>query len=115
MLGALAKESFHMLLRPRSPGKFSPPRMALLITLLAILAAMLILRALDVAGFNGTAPGEMDWNGDGQVLWPEIVQGFYAVGVRETSEGQRVCRHYAFLRTPEEAIRVDCRVQMVPP
>jgi len=104
-----------MLLRTRSPRKFSPPRMALLITLLAILAAMLILRALEVAGFNGTAPEEMDWNGDGQVTWPEIVQGFYAVRVRETSEGPRVCRHYAFLRTPEEAIRVDCRVQMAPP
>jgi len=103
-----------MLLRTKSSSArgFSPPRLALSVTLLAMLAAMLVLRALDVAGFNGTAPGEMDWNGDGQVTWPEIVQGFYAVRVRELREGQRVCRHYAFLRTPEEALRVDCRVEM---
>jgi len=86
--------------------------MALLLVLLAMLIAMLILRALDVAGFNGTVPEEMDWNGDGQVTWPEIVQGFYAVSVRETREGARRCRHYAFLRRPDDTIRVDCRVQI---
>jgi len=83
--------------------------------LLAMLVAMLVLRALDVAGFNGTAPEDMDWNNDGQVIWPEIVQGFYAVRVRETREGPRLCRHYAFLRTPDTAIRVDCRVEMPAP
>jgi len=101
-----------MLLRTYSPRTFSPPRMALLITLLAMLIAMLVLRALDVAGFNGTTLEEMDWNGDGQVNWPEIVQGFYAVRVHETTEGRRICRHYAFLRSADETIRVDCRVQM---
>jgi len=103
-----------MLLRRKSssPRGFSPPRIALFVTLLAILAAMLILRALDVAGFNGTVPEEMDWNGDGQVTWPEIMQGFYAVGVRQTREAQRICRHYAFLRTPQAVIRVDCRMEM---
>jgi len=104
-----------MLLRSRSPSSrrgFSPPRMALLATLLAMFATMLVLRALDVAGFNGTAYTQMDWNGDGEVTWPEIVQGFYAVRVREVSEGRRVCRHYAFMRTPGQAIRVDCRVEV---
>jgi len=104
-----------MLLRSRShPSRrgFSPPRMALLVTLLAMFATMLILRALDVAGFNGTAYTDMDWNGDGEVSWPEIVQGFYAVRVRELSEGRRVCRHYAFMRAPDQAIRVDCRVEV---
>jgi len=104
-----------MLLRTRSAHKFSPPRMALLLALLAILAAMLILRALDVAGFNGTTPEEMDWNGDGRVLWSEIVEGFYRVQVRETIDGPRVCRHYAFLRTPDDTIRVDCRVKVAAP
>jgi len=104
-----------MLLRLRSSSSrrgFSPPRLALLVTLLAMFAAMLILRALDVAGFNGTVHTQMDWNGDGEVSWPEIVQGFYAVRVREVVEGPRVCRHYAFMRTPDEAIRVDCRTKM---
>jgi len=104
-----------MLLRVGSSSsgrRFSPPRLALLATLLAMLAAMLILRALDVAGFNGTMYTDMDWNADGEVTWPEIVQGFYAVRVREVSEGRRVCRHYAFLRTPDQTIRVDCRVEV---
>jgi len=104
-----------MLLRVGSSSSrrgFSPPRLALLATLLAVFAAMLILRALDVAGFNGTAHTDMDWNGDGEVTWPEIVQGFYAVRVREVSEGRRVCRHYAFMRTPDQTIRVDCRVEV---
>jgi len=106
-----------MLLRSRSSSSssrrgFSPPRLALLATLLAMLTAMLILRVLDVAGFNGTVYTDMDWNADGQVTWPEILQGFYAVRVREVSEGRRVCRHYAFLRTPDQPIRVDCRVEM---
>jgi len=104
-----------MLLRSPSPTSrrgFSPRRLALLATLLAIFAAMLILRALDVAGFNGTAYTDMDWNGDGEVTWPEIVQGFYAVRVRETREGRRICRHYAFMRAPDQAIRVDCRVEV---
>jgi len=104
-----------MLLRSRSSSSvrgFSPPRVALLATLLAMFVAMLILRALDVAGFNGTAPKDMDWNADSEVTWPEIVQGFYAVRVREVSEGRRVCRHYAFLRPPDQVIRVDCRVEV---
>jgi len=103
-----------MLLRSRTSSQhgFSPPRLALLLTLLAMLVAMLVLRMLDVAGFNGTALTDMDWNGDGEVTWPEIVQGFYAVRVREVSEGRRVCRHYTFLRAPDQTIRVDCRVEM---
>jgi len=104
-----------MLLRPRESRPFSTPRKALLLALLAMLVAMYLLRALDVAGFNGTTPEDMDWNGDGVVTWPEIVQGFYAVSVRETREGARVCRRYAFLRRSDDAIRVDCRVQMAAP
>jgi len=82
------------------------------VVLSAMLVAMWVLRALDVAGFNGTEPADMDWNGDGQVTWPEIMQGFYAVRVHVTGEGPRVCRHYAFLRVPEAIIRVDCQNQM---
>jgi len=107
-----------MLLRTRSTSSrrgWSRRRSALLIALAALLATMWILRALDIAGFNGTAPGQMDWNGDGQVSWPEIIQGFYAVRVDETREGARTCRRYAFLRAPDVSIRVDCRVEFTTP
>jgi len=103
-----------MLLRTRSPSSrrsWSRRRIALLAALAGVMAAAWVLRLLDVAGFNGTAPEQMDWNGDGQVVWAEILQGFYAVSVRETREGARTCRRYAFLRTPDTPIRVDCRVE----
>jgi len=104
-----------MLLRTRSPSSprrgWSRRRVALLLTVLVMLALMWLLRALNIAGFNGTAPEQMDWNGDGQVTWAEILQGFYAVSVQDTREGARSCRRYAFLRTPDAAIRVDCRVE----
>ena len=94
--------------RPR----FSPRRKALLAMVLALLAAMLVLRFLGVAGFNGTQPNEMDWNGDGVADQAEIVQGFTIVAVRVRQEGRRTCRSYARLRAPESALRVDCRVEI---
>jgi len=105
-----------MLLRRRSPSTsprgWSRRRVALLLAVLVMLALMWLLRTLHIAGFNGTAFEQMDWNGDGQVTWPEILQGFAAVSVRETREGARTCRRYALLRTPDAAIRVDCRVEV---
>ena len=84
----------------------------LLAAVLALLAAMLALRFLSVAGFNGTRPDEMDWNGDGVADQSEIVQGFTIVAVRVRQEGRRTCRSYARLRAPESALRVDCRVEI---
>jgi len=108
-----------MLLRRRSPSTphrgFSRRRVALLLAVLVMLALMWLLRALSIAGFNGTAFEQMDWNGDGQATWAEILQGFYAVSVHEHAEAagdhRRTCRRYAFLRTPDTPIRVDCRVE----
>ncbi len=94
--------------RPR----FSPRRKALLVAVLALLATMLALRFMGIAGFNGTQPREMDWNGDGVADQAEIVQGFTVVAVRVRQEGRRTCRSYARLRAPETPLRVDCRVEI---
>ena len=94
--------------RPR----FSPRRKALLAVVLALLAAMLVLRFLGVAGFNGTQPNEMDWNGDGVADQAEILQGFTLVTVQVRQDGRRTCRSYARLSAPELPLRVDCRVEV---
>jgi len=94
--------------RPR----FSPRRKALLVAVLALLAAMLALRFLGIAGFNGTQPREMDWNGDGVADQAEIVQGFTVVAVQARQEGRRTCRSYARLGAPDAVLRVDCRVEV---
>ena len=97
--------------RPPRP-RFSPRRRALLAAVVLALAAILALRFLGIAGFNGTQPREMDWNGDGVADQAEIVQGFTIVAVRVRQEGRRTCRSYARLRAPESALRVDCRVEI---
>ena len=96
--------------RPR----FSPRRKALLGAVLLMLAVMLALRLMGVAGFNGTQPRQMDWNDDGVATREEIVQGYTIVGVRETSEGRRSCRHYARLGDRDNPFRVECRVELQP-
>lgn len=93
--------------RPR----FSPRRKALLVAVLALLAAMLVLRVMGIAGFNGTEPREMDWDGDGVATQGEILQGFTLVAVKVAQDGQRTCRTYARLRAPASPLRVDCRVE----
>lgn len=98
--------------RPRP--RFSPRRKALLGAVLLMLAAMLVLRLMGVAGFNGTQPRQMDWNDDGVATRAEIVQGYTIVAVRETREGRRSCRHYARLRDPQTPFRVECRVELQP-
>jgi len=95
-------------MRPRA--RFSPRRKALLAAVLLALAAMLVLRLLGVAGFNGTQPQEMDWDEDGVASRAEIVQGYTIVAVRETREGARTCRHYARMRDRQAPFRVECRV-----
>ncbi|MCW5579841.1 MAG: EF-hand domain-containing protein [Luteimonas sp.] len=93
-------------------SRFSPRRKALLVAMLALVAAMLVLRFLGIAGFNGTQPREMDWNGDGVADQAEIVQGFTIVAVETVHEGPRSCRRYARLRDPDALLRVDCRVEV---
>lgn len=93
--------------RPR----FSPRRRVLLVAVLALLATMAALAAMGIAGFNGTAPREMDWNGDGSASGAEIVQGYTVVAVAVTREGKRTCRSYARLRDRAVPLRVDCRVE----
>ncbi|WP_202839504.1 EF-hand domain-containing protein [Luteimonas saliphila] len=93
--------------RPR----FSPRRKALLAFVVLLLAAMLVLRLLGIAGFNGTAPEGMDWNDDGVASRAEIVQGYTVIAVDETREGPRSCRRYVHLRDRETPFRVECRVE----
>ena len=94
---------------PRS--RFSPRRKALLVAVLLLMAAMLALRLMGVAGFNGTEPRAMDWNDDGVAAREEIVQGYTIIAVHETRDGPRTCRHYARLRDREAPFRVECRVE----
>jgi hypothetical protein len=90
--------------------RFSPRRKALLATVLLVLAAMLVLRLMGIAGFNGTQPREMDWNDDGTASRAEVVQGYTLVAVEETRDGPRTCRRYVRLRDRETPFRVECRV-----
>ena len=83
-------------------------------TVLLVLAAMLVLRLMGVAGFNGTQPREMDWDDDGGATRAEILQGYSLVAVRETREGPRTCRRYVRLGRDDEPFRVECRVVLAP-
>jgi hypothetical protein len=95
----------------RTRARFSPRRKALLAAVLLALGAMTALRLMGIAGFNGTQPREMDWNDDGVATGAEIVQGYTVIGIHETREGQRTCRHYARLRDRQAPFRVECRVE----
>ena len=92
-------------------ARLSGRRKALLAAVLAMLALVGAMSWLGVAGFRGTQPREMDWNADGVVTRDEIAQGYYAVAVRETSDGRRRCRNYVWLRDTATPIRVECRVE----
>ncbi|TWG92279.1 hypothetical protein L599_000200001510 [Luteimonas sp. J16] len=94
--------------------RLSPRRKALLATVLLAMVAMLVLRFMGVAGFNGVQPREMDWNDDGVATRAEILQGFTVVGVEESREGPRTCRRYARLGRGGEPFRVECRVVVAP-
>lgn len=92
----------------------STRRKVLFAILAGLLVSMLGLRALGVAGFNGTEVRDMDWDSDGAVTQAEILHGYTAVVVDETSDGKRSCRHYARLRDRSQVLRVDCRVEFAP-
>ena len=94
--------------------RLSPRRRVLLAAVLLAMVAMLVLRLMGVAGFNGTQPREMDWDDDGVVTRAEIVRGYSVVAVEQTSEGPRTCRRYVRLGQRDEPFRVECRVVLVP-
>ena len=94
-----------------SRPRFSPRRRLLLATVALALAAMAVLRLLGIAGFNGTAPQEMDWNDDGVATRAEIARGFTLIAVEESRDGPRSCRRYVHLRDRGSPIRVECRVE----
>ena len=96
-------------------ARLSGRRKALLAAVLAMLALVGVMSWLGVAGFRGTQPRDMDWNADGTVTRGEIVQGYYAVAVRETTEGRRTCRNFVWLRDTAAPIRVECRVEFESP
>ena len=98
-----------------SRWRLSTRRRLLLGTVLLVMAAMLVLRLMGVAGFNGTQPREMDWNDDGVASRAEIVQGYTVIAVEQTRDGPRTCRRYARLRERGTPFRVDCRVEFSPP
>ena len=89
-------------------------RKVLLAMLVLGLVFLLALHALGIAGLNGAGVRDMDWDGDGEVTRAEILQGYSSVVVHETREGNRVCRSFRRLREGDEALRVDCRVELVP-
>ncbi len=97
-----------------SRWRLSTRRKLLLGTVLLVMAAMLVLRLMGVAGFNGTQPREMDWNEDGVASRAEIVQGYTVIVVDQTRDGPRTCRRYARLRERQAPFRVDCRVVLDP-
>ncbi len=94
--------------------RLSPRRRVLLGAVLLAMAAMLVLRLMGVAGFNGTQPREMDWDDDGVATRAEILRGYSVIAVEQTREGPRTCRRYVRLGRGDAPFRVECRVVLVP-
>ena len=92
-------------------ARFSPRRKVLLGMVLLAMVAMLVLRLLGVAGFNGVQPREMDWNDDGLASQAEIVQGYTRILVESRQEGARTCRRYVRMGDRSNPLRVECRVE----
>lgn len=97
--------------KPRS--RFSTRRKALLGLVVIALAIVGWLQYIGAAGISGMQTKDMDWDANGTVTQQEIMQAFYAVGVRKTREGQRECSEY-FWRDGARGIRVDCRTNLAP-
>ncbi|WP_312320281.1 EF-hand domain-containing protein [Stenotrophomonas sp.] len=89
-------------------GQFTRRRKALLILVLVVLGWLGYAWYADIAITQGLEQQDMDWNGDGTVSRTEVLQAFYAVGVKTTDEGNRHCKAF-YWRSSGEQIRVDCR------
>ena len=94
-------------------GKFTPRRRALLMLVLLALGWLGWAWYAGIAITRGVEKEQMDWNGDGQVTQPEILQSFYAVTVKKTQDGARKCSAYAW-RKSGQPIRVDCQTTLKP-
>jgi len=89
-------------------GQFTRRRKALLILVLVVLGWLGYAWYAGIAITQGLEQQDMDWDGDGTVSRTEVLQSFYAVGVKTTEEGNRHCKAFYWRRTAEQ-IRVDCR------
>lgn len=89
-------------------GQFTRRRKALLILVLVVLGWLGYAWYAGIAITQGLEQQDMDWNGDGTVSRTEVLQAFYAVGVKTTDEGNRHCKGF-YWRSSGEQIRVDCR------
>ena len=89
-------------------GQFTRRRKALLILVLVVLGWLGYAWYAGIAITQGLEQQDMDWNGDGTVSRTEVLQSFYAVGVKTTDEGNRHCKAF-YWRSSGEQIRVDCR------
>ncbi|MGV6493425.1 EF-hand domain-containing protein [Stenotrophomonas rhizophila] len=89
-------------------GTFTRRRKALLVLVLVVLAWLGYAWYADIAIAQGIEQQDMDWNADGTVSRNEVLQAFYAVGIKSTQEGNRHCRTF-YWRSSGEQIRVDCK------
>lgn len=89
-------------------GRFTRRRKALLILVLVVLGWLGYAWWAGIAITQGLEEQDMDWNGDGTVSRGELLQAFHAVGVKQTTEGNRHCKSF-YWRSSGEQIRVDCR------
>jgi hypothetical protein len=89
-------------------GRFTRRRKALLILVLVVLGWLGYAWWAGIAITQGLEEQDMDWNGDGTVSRSELLQAFHAVGVKQTTEGNRHCKAF-YWRSSGEQIRVDCR------
>lgn len=89
-------------------GQFTRRRKALLILVLVVLGWLGYAWYAGIAITQGLEQQDMDWNADRTVSRTEVLQSFYAVGVKVTDEGNRHCKAF-YWRSSGEQIRVDCR------
>ena len=97
-----------MLLR----GRLTPRRKVLLGLMAVALVAVGVAGWLGMAATRGVQTEEMDWDGDGTVGTPEILQSLYAVTAERKQDGNRQCTTYRWFRS-EEVIRVDCKTVLI--
>lgn len=85
-------------------------RMALFVTIAALLLMLGWMRYTDAAALSGMAFRDMDWNEDGELTRREILQGFFSVRAVRSTDGLRSCIDYRW-RGRDESIRVECRTE----
>lgn len=94
-------------------ARMSNRRIALFVTMAAVLLALGWMRYTGAAALTGMAFKDMDWNEDGELTRREILQGFFSVKAVRSTEGNRSCVDYRW-RASDESIRVECRTEAAP-